>query len=257
MKKVLLFWIITASSLSYSQSEFIQEARYHLPRKDSLYTFKTAIASADKHDYYSDSTIQLELILNELLRKGNRNRADTLKQSLVLTQLSTLCVKRIHSITPLKVKQKRSLEKRIRRIFFGSNCCFGLIETISFEIPLVKSKGHFHYNKKGADGGFNLYEGKSKPKATKENPEPNEIPLETYTYEELKGLIQIQFNRKKVNRFLAEKSIAAFGYYMQLDESTIQKNKIPTVKVLLILGMKRFSYKQRRSFHKKTSTNYS
>jgi hypothetical protein len=257
MKQKLLYWFLVVSSLSYSQSEFIQEARYHLPRKDSLYVFETGSAGVDQFDYYSDSTTHLELIINGLLQKGNRNRADTLKQSLVLTQLSTLCLKRIHTIMPTKAKQKRSLEKRIQRIFFGSNCSFGLIETVTFEIPLLQSKGGFHYNKKGSAGGFNLYEGKSKPKVTKENPEPEEIPLKAYTYNELKELIQTQFNRKKVTRFLSEKNIAAFGYYVQLDESTLQKNQIPKLKVLLILGEKRFAYKQRRSFYKKTSTTNS
>lgn len=255
MKSKLLFWFLALSSQGFSQSEFIQEACYHLPRKDSLFVFESGFVGIGKYNYYQDSTTKLELMLNELLRKGNRNRADTLKQSLVLTQLSTLCVKRIQSIMPTKTKRKRSLEKRIRRIFFGSNCSFGLIETVSFEIPLVKKTTRdFHYNKKGVEGGFNLYKGKYKPKATKEDPEPTEVPLEAYMYDELLQLIKTQFIRKKVNRYLSEKNIAAFGYYIQLDESTVQKNKIPKLKVLIILGEKRFSCKHRRTFNKKTST---
>lgn len=254
MRSQLLFWFLALSSPGFSQSEFIREARYHLPRKDSLFPFEAAYKISGEYNYFQDSTLQLELMMNGMLKKGNRNRADTLKQSLVLTQLSTLCVKRIHTLMPKKVKRKRSLEKRIRRIFFGSNCNFGLIETISFEIPLVKSKGDFHYNKKGADGGFNLYDGKSKPKATKESAaadEPKEVALEGYSYEEIQRLISTQFSRKKVNRHLTEKNIAAFGYFIQLDESTLNKSRIPTLKVLLILGEKRFSYKQRRKFNRK------
>lgn len=249
MRNKLFILLLLTAFRSYSQSEFILEARYHLPRKDSLFAFESGFSGTGKYNYYQDSILQLELMLNTLLKKGNRNRADTLKQSLVLTQLSTLCVKRIHSIMPEKTKRKRSLEKRIRRIFFGSNCSFGLIEAISFEIPLVKKTSRdFHYNKKGPDGGFNLYRGKSKPKATKEDPEPKEVPLEAYTYEELQQLIQTQLTRKKVNRYLREKNIAAFGYYIQLDQTTLNKGKIPQLKVLLILGEKRFSYKQRRKF---------
>lgn len=254
MQQVLLFWFVFISSLSFSQGEFIREARYQLPRKDSLYTFEAGLPVSGKCDYHSDSTVQIELMINRLLQKGNRNRADTLKQSLVLTQLSTLCVKRIHSIMPVKAKRKRSLEKRIRRIFFGSNCSFGLIETISFEIPLLKSTSHFYYNKKGPDGGFNLYKGKRKPRATKENPEPEEMALKAYSYEEIQAHIRKQFSRKRVFRHLSEKNISAFGYYIELDQSTVQKNKIPQLKVLLILGEKRFSYKQRKSFNKKTSS---
>lgn len=239
----------------FSQSEFIQEARYHLPRKDSLFAFESTLSSTGKYNYFSDSTGQLELMINGLLKKGNRNRTDSLKQSLVLTRLATLCVKRIHTLMPKKTKRKKSLEKRIRRIFFGSNCSFGLIETISFEIPLVKKTSKFHYNKKGAEGGFNLYKGKSKPKATKESTEtdePKEIALEAYNYEEIQQLVRTQFTRKKIYRYLAEKNIAAFGYYIQLDESTVHRNKIPKLKVLVILGEKRFSYKQRRKFLRKT-----
>ncbi|MNY08574.1 hypothetical protein D3C86_1414360 [compost metagenome] len=233
----------------FAQSEFIREARYHLPRKDSLYGFDTGFSAGGKYDYYRDSTSNLNLMMNSLVQKGNKNRTDTLKQSLVLTQLSTLCVKRIHSIMPVKTKRKNSLEKRIRRIFFGSSCNFGLIETVAFEIPLVKkTTKHFHYNKKGAAGGFNLYEGKSKPLKTKENPEPEETPLEFYTYDEIQQLIKKQFTRKKVYRHLAEKQVSAFGYYIELDKTTVYRNKIPKLKVLIILGEKRFSYKQRRKF---------
>lgn len=249
MKSNLLFFWLLLSGLSYSQAEFIREARYHLPRKDSLIAFESGFTGSGKYDYYQDSTTKLELMMNELIRKGNKNRVDTLKQSLVLTQLSTLCVKRIHTLMPSKTTRKKSLQKRIRRIFFGSNCSFGLIESIAFEIPLVKkTSGNFHYNKTGLDGGFNLYEGKSKPKATKEDPEPKEVPLEAYSYEEIQQLIRTQFTRKKINRYLSEKNITAFGYYIQLDESTVNRSKIPKLKVLVILGEKRFSYRQRRKF---------
>lgn len=236
--------------MSYSQAEFIREARYHLPRTDSLIAFESGFSASGSYDYHLDSTVILELMVNELLRKGNRNRIDTLKQSLVLTQLSTLCVKRIHTLMPTKTARKQSLQKRIRRIFFGSNCSFGLIESISFEIPLVKKNSpNFHYNKNGPDGGFNLYKGKSKPHATKEDPEPKEESLATYSYEEIQQLIQTQFIRKKINKYLSQKNIAAFGYYMELDQSTVNRSKIPKLKVLLILGEKRFSYSQRRKLH--------
>nr|WP_294861540.1 hypothetical protein [uncultured Fluviicola sp.] len=252
MKSKLLFLWLLLSGLGYSQAEFIQEARYHLPRKDSLVVFESGFTDSGKYDYFQDSTMKLELMINELLRKGNRNKVDTLKQSLVLTQLSTLCVKRIHTLVPGKASRKKSLEKRIRRIFFGSSCSFGLIESVVFEIPLIKkTSGNFHYNKSGPDGGFNLYDGKSKPKATKEDPEPKEIPLEAYSYEEIRQLIRTQFTRKKISRYLSEKNIAAFGYYIQLDESTVNKDEIPKLKVLLILGEKRFSYRQRRRFNRR------
>lgn len=247
MQIKLLFCFVILSSLSYSQAEFIREARYHLPRKDSLIAFESGFSASGSYDYYQDSTVILELMVNELLRKGNRNRVDTLKQSLVLTQLSTLCVKRIHTLIPTKTARKKSLQKRIRRIFFGSSCSFGLIETISFEIPLVKKKSpNFHYNKNGPNGGFNLYEGKSKPRATKEVPEPEEVSLEAYSYDEIQQLIQTQFTRKKINKYLFQKQIAAFGYHMELDQSTVNRSRIPKLKVLLILGEKRFSYRQRR-----------
>lgn len=254
MRSGFLFFCLILAGISFSQGEFIREARYHLPRKDSLFSFESGFTGTGKYDYFADSTSQLELMLNEMLRKGNRNRADTLKQSLVLTQLATLCVKRIKTIMPAKAERKKRLEKRIRRIFFGSNCSFGLIETISFEIPLVKSTRNFYYNKKGAEGGFNLYKGKKKPKAAKDDEEPKEIALETFTYEEIRQQIRTQLSRKKVYRYLSEKNIAAFGYYIQLDETTVHTGKIPKLKVLLILGEKRFSYKQRRQFYRVKSS---
>lgn len=253
MKPFIFILFIHLPVLCEAQSQFIREARGQLPRKDSLFVFRSDFTASGKYNYFSDSTENIGLILNKLLKKANRNRIDTLKQSLVLTDLATLCVKRIHSIMPANPERKKRLEKRIRRIFFGSRCSFGLIESVSFEIPLVKTNGKFHYNKKGNDAGYNLYDGKRKSKATKENPEPEEIALEEYRYEELQKLISRELNKKKVYRYFSEKNIAAFGYYIELDQSSVHRNKIPKLKVLLILGEKRFSYKQRKSFNKKTS----
>ncbi|WP_300660813.1 hypothetical protein [Fluviicola sp.] len=254
MKFVVLILFIPVSVLCGAQGQFIREARCQLPRKDSLFAFRSDFAASGKYNYFSDSTEKIGLILNQLLKNANKNRADTLKQSLVLTDLATYCAKHIHSLMPVNPERKKRLEKRIRRIFFGSRCNFGLLETISFEIPLVKTKGQFHYNKKGPAGGYNLYKGKHKAKKTVENPEPEEIALEEYSYEEIQKHISNQLSRKKVYRYLSEKNIAAFGYSIELDQSTVQKNKIPQLKVLLILGEKRFSYKQRKSFNKKTSS---
>lgn len=254
MKFLILILFIPVAVFCGAQGQFIREARYHLPRKDSLFAFRTDFTASGEYNYFSDSTENIGLILNQLLKKSNKNRADTLKQSLVLTDLATLCVKRIHSIMPVNPERKKRLEKRIRRIFFGSRCSFGLIESVSFEIPLVKTKGKFHYNKKEDDGGYKLYDGKRKPKASKENPEPEEVALEAYSYEEIQKHINRQLTRKRVYRYFNEKHIAAFGYYIELDQTTVHRNKIPQLKVLLILGEKRFSYKQRKAFNKKTSS---
>lgn len=250
MRLVAALYFVLLTAGSFAQNEFIREARYHLPRKDSLFAFEANFHASGAYHYFSDSTEQIEQLLNTLLKKAARSRIDTLQQSLVLNRLATLCVKRIHTLMPVKQRQKRRLEKRIRRIFFGSSCSFGLIETISFDIPLVKQKGSFHYNKNGPDGGFNLYAGKTKPRKTRHNPEPEEVPLEVYTYAQIQKKLQHELNRRKVYRYFLEKQITAIGYHIQLDESTLYRSQIPKLKVLLILGEKRFSYKQRKAFTK-------
>ncbi len=254
MKYFIFILSIPISVFCGAQGQFIREAQHQLPRKDSLFAFRTDFTASGEYNYFSDSTENIGLILNQLLKKSNKNRADTLKQSLVLTDLATFCIKHIHTIMPGNPERKKRLEKRIRRIFFGSRCSFGLIETVSFEIPLVKSKGKFHYNKKEDEDGYKLYKGKRKPKATKKHPKPEEIALEAYSYEEIQKHIHRELTRKRVYRSFSEKNITAFGYYIELDQATVHRNKIPTLKVLLILGEKRFSYKQRKAFNKKTSS---
>ncbi|WP_343603789.1 hypothetical protein [Fluviicola sp.] len=253
MRRFFFILFVQFSIGCFAQSEFVRNAQCQLPRRDSLFSFQADASASGKYNYFSDSTEQVEQLLNKLLKKADRNRADTLRQSLVLTELATLCVKQIHVIMPTGNERKKRLEKRIRRIFFGSSCSFGLIEVVSFEIPLVKQQGHFHYNKNGPEGGFNLYEGKTKPKKTKEDPEPEEVPLDFYTYEQIQQRIHRELSRRKAYRYFNEKQVAAFGYCIQLDKSTLHTSKIPKLKVLLILGEKRFSYKQRKSFNKKTS----
>lgn len=117
MKNNLLFWCFFLSNLSFSQSEFIVEARYHLPRKDSLFEFESGFSGSGEYNYFSDSTLQLEFMFNKLLKKGNRNRTDTLKQSLVLTQLATLCMKRIPSINPANSRRKKDWKNAFAAYF--------------------------------------------------------------------------------------------------------------------------------------------
>lgn len=66
--RLIIVFLLTAF-LSNAQGEFIKEARYHLPRKDSLFSFETNFSGSGMYNYFSDSTVPFELMMNQLLKK--------------------------------------------------------------------------------------------------------------------------------------------------------------------------------------------
>lgn len=243
MKKGLFMVIllVVASARGQYVPEFIKEARYHLEDVDSFYLPEVNAYGGNFIDVLNDSVSGIENLMRVELTKHYRSlkNSDTLKESVVLNHLSFIAVKRISGITGAKPEKVLRVKRKLFRIFRSSRSSFGLIEIYAFDLELVQHKKHFYYDKKGENGGFNLYEGKKKPKATEENPEPETTPLHLYTETEMLEQISEKMRKKGLIRELKGGMISYEGFAIIPNRRTFYRKKIPTVKVVVITGTRR------------------
>lgn len=229
---------------SYAQQSFYELGKKQLPLVDSLIPFNSEKASKELFDYYSDSTIQIELNFNHLLSKLNTNRSDTLMKSMALTNLSKFCSTNGLSLFSSRFKTRESKAKRIRQILHHSKKTYGLVSVHTFTVPLVKQKRRFFYDKNGPDGGFNLY--KDRKPTKKEVEEGYEyVPLEQYTYEEMSDLLSRKLRISNISKEFQRRRTCAFGYHFFINQKTVGRKKIPELRCIVILGHKRLP-KQRK-----------
>lgn len=221
--------------------EFIKEARYHLEDVDSFYLPEVNAYGANWIDVLSDSVSGIENLMRVVFTENYRSKknTDTLKESVVLHHLSFIAVKRISGITGAKPEKVRKVKRKLFRVFRSARSSFGLIDVYAFDLKLVNHNGHFYYDKKGEDGGFNLYEGKKKPKATKENPTPETTPLHLYTETEMLAQITEKVRQEGLMREMKGGMLSYVGYAVIPNRRTFFRKKIPTVKVVVITGTRR------------------
>lgn len=221
--------------------EFIKEARYHLEDVDSFYIPEVSSYGGNWIDVLSDSVSGIENLLRVAITENyqSKKNIDTLKESVVLHHLSFIAGKRISGITGAKPEKVSRIKRKLFRVFRSARSSFGLIEVYAFDLELVNHKGHFYYDKKGEDGGFNLYEGKKKPKATEENPNPETIPLHLYTETEMLEQITRRMRQKGLTGELKGGMMSYIGYTVIPNRKTFFRKKIPTAKVVVITGTRR------------------
>lgn len=182
----------------------------------------------------------MEKIINHLLVHYQKGK-NQLKQSLVLNQLAQYNLLKLKKVKIRKIKNIGSLNKKNRQIIRVSKCSYGLIQTYTFTIDLIKLNKAFHRNEKSGTNEFNLYEGKNKPPRVDGEDEPQETPLESISYKEIQQQLDKIFKRIKIVKDLNSKNVKAFGYKIHIDPQSLKFARVPKVKVVLILGISRFN----------------
>jgi hypothetical protein len=235
---LLIFTFIFPTCL-FTQVSFLELGKKIVPEKDSLFSFQIQQPSISKCNVLEDSILQINAIFNYLLSKENKNKKDLFQQSLLLTEISHFSMIHAKSLFSSNVKRKWSDENKIKRLMRYSLKSFGLVSIHTFTIPVLKEERQFFYDKNGPDGGYNLYKGK-KEDLIKLKEDFVHVPLELYTYEEIASMLKNKMRTSKISKEIQTKRACAFGYYFYLNPKTLYKNKIPTVKCIVILGHKRF-----------------
>lgn len=237
MRLTILLFLISGFTVSAQSWKFRKEAQEVMEPIDSVFVIDTVAADIGPYDFVADSAEALhQLFLYELL-DISRNRPDTLTQSENLTRMATLATKYWKGSQYVDDKKWRKLNKYFRRASNLTSFNFNLMEQVSFRVPLVDDMGEsFYYDAKGNADGLNLYTGK-RPK-TKEERE-SQIALTNYSQEEITALFLRMVDRKIVNN-LKKGNIAFVGMSVELDKKTLYKTRIPTVRVVIVFGAKRF-----------------
>lgn len=220
-------------------STFVQEARYHLEDFDSCYALEGRSSTTSEVNVLTDSVTAIEELMQYCFQEKYKSNADTLKQSLVLTHLSQIAVRRINGINGAKPEKMQQIKRKLFRVFRSARSSFGLINVYSFDLELVNMPTYFYYDKNGSDGGFNLYKGKRKPKATKEDPEPETEALKLVTETELFAQLEQKLRRSGCLRELQSGLMSYIGYAVVPNKKTFFRKKTPTVKVVVITGTRR------------------
>lgn len=221
--------------------EFIKEARYHLEDQDTLLYLQQSSVGNGEINVLADSVNVIEQLLVTQFLSAYRTTSelDTLRESIVLQHLSQIACQRISGIVGAKPEKASRIRRKLYRVFRSASSSFGLIEIYAFDLELVNHKGHFYYDKKGEAGGFNLYKGKRKPKATKEEPDPEVTPLSLMNEDEMLKQITVQMRQNGLIRELRGGLMSCIGYAVIPDRKTFFRKKIPTVKVVVITGTRR------------------
>jgi len=237
MKAMLIICVLLSTSVSAQSWKFRKEAYEVMEPDDSVFVINTKSPEDTPYDFLEDSAAVLrELFMAELL-DVSRNRPDTLKESENLTRMANLATKYWKGSQYSDKRKWNKLDKYFRQAGNMTSFNFNLMEKVSFRVPLVDAQGKsFYYDPKGNAGGLNLYKGKS-PK-TKEERE-NQIALSNFTQEELVAIFIQRIDRKMLSN-LKKGNISFVGMSLELDENTLHRTKIPTVRVVLIFGAKRF-----------------
>jgi len=255
MRTIFCICLVFVTSHVTAQSK-LERMRAALPKTDELEALTPLKPSNEAYDYFRDSLVPIEQMINQFVLTAGRNRKSTIQSSSTLRALSRVAYAEIKSITKSRHKSILSVRKKLRRAFLASSCGFRIINYVAFEFEIVKPTANFYYDKHGPDGGFNLYKGNKKPQSTDEQEEVEPpSPLEKYTLKELYTRMSRKMNGQFA-RHLRNKDVKAMGVHVTLLPNTIYRHKIPRVRVVIIYGVSRFQdIKKNRKWLKWHTTN--
>lgn len=236
MKTVLLLLFLTPSffwSQSYRKfNESILELRN---KKDSLFPIHSDFNFTKKgeNDIYDwNAVAHLALTqLQEQLRKR-----DSLQISSFLTDLAQLCTETWKMSNYSDAKKWTSIHKHLNRAKRKFQLNFGILKPVAFRIPLLKdNKGRFYLDKKDDSSPYALYKGSKKDKKE----EDEAIPLDFYTEKELSEQVVKLLLKGNLRSHFKAGNYSMIGLSITVDENSLRKNKIPSARVVILLGAKR------------------
>lgn len=229
--------------LTYGQTrQFINQAEELLKKRDSVYAIEVRSPEPIEYDFISDGMDDLELVFLGVLKKHARTRPDELQSSYTLQTLATLATEAWKGSQYSDAKKWRKLDKYFRRASQKSTTGFNLTKQISFRIPLADNEGkRFYYDRKGPSGGMNLYTGRKPKKRLDADDEDYEepIPLNYNTEEVLVEKFLKELRRKSIMADLKRGGFAYAGVSVEIDERTVFRNRMPTARVVVIMGARR------------------
>lgn len=243
MRSFTFFIVLIVGHFSMAQTrEFNRQAKELIETKDSIQEIEVRSASAEYYEFLSEGSDGLnELFLSEA-KSIAKARPDELSKSQTLMSLAELATDAWKGTQYADRKKWKKLSKHFQRAFNRSTSKFNYTREISFRVKLVNNHGRrFYCDKKPGISELNLYAGKKPTGLTKEEKEelPDPIPLEYFTEQELVDQFSRQLRRNTMIRDLKRGRYACIGLNVEIDERTLNRNRIPTARVVVILGARR------------------
>jgi hypothetical protein len=221
---------------------FNKDAEELIEAKDSVMEIEEKSASDQFYDFLSDGSDDLNVLFLSKTKSIAGYRPDELQKSQTLMSLASLATTAWKGTQYADAKKWRALSKHFQRAFNRSTSKFNYTKEISFRIRLVNNNGKKFYCDKNAEiSVLNLYSGKKPTGLTKEEKEEQSdpIPLEYFSEQELMDQFVKELNKQKILRDLKSGRYACVGVNVEIDERTLNRNRIPTARVVIVFGARR------------------
>ncbi len=243
MRIVLLLTVLLASKVCIAQTRVFSEgAKVLIEAVDSIVEIEEIVPSSEAFDFLSNGADPLNTLFVANLKSLSRNHPDELKESKTLSTLAELATLAWKGSQYTDSKKWAGIAKHFRRAFERSSAKFNYTKQISFRIKLLDNKGkNFYLDKKAGVSALDLYQGKKPTGLTKSEKEelPDPIPLDFMTEEQLVEQFSVQVKRQKLMADLKRGRYAYAGIHVEIDQTSLNKNKIPTARVVVVLGARR------------------
>jgi hypothetical protein len=239
-KLISILTIVFITTFAVGQSgAFISKAKSTLEATDSIESIETIKCSTDEYDFIVQGMTSLESIFMSEMKRVSHNKPDELQVSQTLGALAEIATESWKGSQYANHKKWKKINKYFKRAANQCTSRFNIIRSISFRIPLVNNHGKkFYYDRKGAKGELNLFYG-SPPKTKLEREKSEQEPLGFFTEEELIEKSLRKMRKRGVFADVKRGYYSYVGVKIEVDEKSLFKNRIPTARVVVVLGARR------------------
>ncbi len=230
------------SFISWGQTRtFGIEAEKHLQKKDSYSEIDAVLPDSEVYDFVSEGSSSLNALFLTSIKGLSKNQPDELRKSNTLMTLAKLATNSWKGSQYSDSKKWKGIAKHFRRAFEKSSSKFNHTEQVSFRISLVDAgKNRFYFDRKGSEGGLNLYEGKRpKSRVDADGNELEQIPLKLTHEEDFVEKFEREIKRNGWFTDLKRGRYSYVGLNVEIDQKTLYKNRIPTARIVVVLGARR------------------
>lgn len=239
MRAKLLFLALLICAGSIWSQNWVTKTRPLLPSTDELTSLDKYKVTKTDVLLYEDSTKVLDEIIVSFFAKHRIDSKTKIKRSSLLDVLSREMNVGINLKKSYKKEKHQSVLRKIMKAVLGIQRSYGLIEYSTFDIVLVQTPKTYFYDETVGTSPYHLYKGK-KPKAS-------ELEAGTYVYkpckiqneQELMRRIEFKIRSSRIYNLLTKKQVQVIGLSIIPIQRTVHRKGQPTVRVVLLAGVKR------------------
>jgi hypothetical protein len=185
-----------------------------------------------------------QLVIEKLNQKRNRKSKINLIQHQALQTTSDNYTRKLRAS---KLEKNSSNEIRISKKL-KKNCKANgyrnaFVDYHITSLPCVNSKGFkFYYDREDTETNTHLFMGNRPTKKEKEKDTYKSTPIKLFSYNELADLIAKQFMKDDGSFKILNNGFDKFGFSIAVEQSTLYRNRLPKIKIIIILGGNRITW---------------